>query len=426
MDLKRKSIWINGKKRRPARSTAFLRAGALFCVSALLLGAAGRANYAGASPLRDETAVSRPGASPLRDEETAAEKYDRLKGELAQIDEDIEGAKQDKTKAEEMKASLAQQKQVVDEMIALKREEIAKAEENLAAKEREVAEKRQVIYENDQLFQQRLVAIYKMNTATSLSQLLNVDSFSDLMQMMDALQRISAHDTDLLDLLETQRQELEVQQQEIDAMLADLQAKYDELAQNAGVLAGNIQAQEQAISAAEAEVKAKEEAYDETSEALEKARQEMEAIARQIASSGSSQGDGSQYVGGVFVWPVPGHYGISCYFGAPDPNGNAHRGMDIHTNGQWGPPIVACGSGLVIISTYAGGSYGHYLVIDHGNGIKTLYAHCDQLLAGVGEYVATGQQIATVGSTGFSTGPHLHLEVQTSGGLQNPAGYLKG
>lgn len=405
---------------------------ALFCASVLLLGVMSQparaetaVSRAGAVSLRDETAVSRAGTVPLRDE-TAAEKYERLKGELEQIGEDIEGAKASKNAAEEAKVSLDEQKKVVEEMISLKQQEIAKTEGELAQKEEEIAQKRQVIYENDQLFQQRLVAIYKMNTATGLSQLFSVDSFAELMQMIDALQRISENDTSLLDLLEEQRQELEVQQQEIDGMLASLQTAHEELAYSADVLAGNIYAQEQAISAAEADVKAKEEAYEQKNDDLEKAQKEMEEIARQIAAQGSTSGDGSQYVGGVFVWPVPSSYNISCHFGSPDPNGTPHRGLDIHTNGAWGPPIVACGNGLVIISTYAGGSYGHYLVIDHGNGIKTLYAHCDQLLVNVGDTVTTGQQVATVGSTGFSTGPHLHLEVQTDGGLQNPLNYLRG
>lgn len=413
------------KLRRLSHSApVLLRAGALFCVSVLMFGVLS-ASVRAEMPLRDETTVSRAGALPLRDE-TAAEKYERLKEELAQIDEDIEGAKLDKTRAEEEKAALAQQKAVVDEMIALKQQEIATTEANLAAKENEIAEKRQVIYENDQLFQKRLVAIYKMNTSTGLSQLFSVDSFADLMQMIDALQRISQNDTDLLELLETQRAELEVQQAQINEMLASLQTAYDELAYSTNVLAGNIAAQDAAITAAQAEVQAKEAAYEDTHEALEAAKAEMEEIARQIAAQGSSQGDGSQYIGGVFVWPVPSSYNISCHFGSPDPNGTPHRGLDIHTSGAWGPAIVACGNGTVIVSSYAGGSYGHYVVIDHGDGIKTLYAHCDQLLVNVGEVVFAGQQIATVGSTGFSTGPHLHLEVQTSSGLQNPLNYLRG
>ena len=128
------------------------------------------------------------------------------------------------------------------------------------------------------------------------------------------------------------------------------------------------------------------------------------------------------YTGGKFTWPVPGFYEISCQFGSPDPNGQGHRGMDIRGNGIYGAPIVACAGGTVIIATSAG-SYGNYVVVDHGNGLKTLYAHCSSLAVGVGTPVVAGQTIAYVGSTGFVTGPHLHLEVQ-QGGLLNPAGYF--
>ncbi len=356
--------------------------------------------------------------------ETPKEKYDRLKGELANIGTAIEDTKGDVAQAAEAKAQLAKQKEVVDEMIRLNQEEIATTTVALAAKEEEVAQKRQVIYENDQLFQQRLVAIYKMNNSNMLSRALAVDSFSELLQVVDALQRISEHDTDLLTLLAQQRAELEAQQAEIDAMLVNLNNVYAELAGNAGVLANNIAAQDAAISQAQAELAAQEEAYGQKEDEVEQARVAYEAmLAATRYMGGSTAGDGSQYVGGVFVWPVPSSYRITCYFGAPDPAGRGHLGMDI--GAPQGSPIIAAGSGTVITAT-SHSSYGNYIIIDHGNGVKTLYAHASQLLVGAGTAVNTGDTIALVGSTGFSTGPHLHFEVHDGGGRQDPRSYLTG
>ncbi|MDL2252493.1 peptidoglycan DD-metalloendopeptidase family protein [Ruminococcaceae bacterium OttesenSCG-928-I18] len=362
-------------------------------------------------------------AVPVGAEESPKEKYERLKEELAGIEESIEGTRGNMAAAEEMRTQLAREKEVVDEMIRLNQEEIAQTEAALAVKEEEIAQKRQVIYENDQLFQQRLIAIYKMNNANMITQVLAVDSFSELLQAVDALQRISEHDTDLLEMLSQQRAELEAQQAEIDAMLQNLNNVYAELANNAGILANNIAAQDAAISQAEAELAAQQVAYENKEDEVEQARIAYEAmLAATRYMGGSSAGDGSEYVGGVFTWPVPASYRITCHFGSPDPNGNGHLGMDI--GAPTGTSIVAAGNGVVITAT-GHSSYGNYLVIDHGNGVKTLYAHCSSLDVGVGTVVSTGQHIAQVGSTGFSTGPHLHFEVH-DGGRQNPINYLKG
>ncbi len=383
------------------RAELRLRLGCLFC--ALLMG------FTLAAPVHAET---------------PKEKYERLKGELAGIGEAIDEAKGSQAAAEQVRAQLAQEKTVVDEMIRLNQEEIAQTTVALEAKEAEVAQKRQLIYENDQLFQQRLVAIYKMNDSSMLSRALSVDSFSELLQMVDALQRISKHDSELLTMMAEQRAALEAEQAVIDALLVDLNNAYAELANNAQVLAGNIAAQDSAISQAQAEVTAQEQAYENKEDevaAAKAAYEEMLAATRYMG--GSSSGDGSQYVGGVFIWPVPSSYRITCHFGAPDPAGRGHLGMDI--GAPSGDNILAAGAGTVITAT-THSSYGNYIIIDHGDGVKTLYAHASQLLVGAGTYVEQGTPIALVGSTGFSTGPHLHFEVHANGARQNPLNYLKG
>ncbi len=356
--------------------------------------------------------------------ETAAEKYERLKNELAGIGEAIENAEDNAEAAEQVVLQLEQEQAVVEEMIALNQQELAETELMLAQKEAEVAAKRQVIYENDQLFQQRLVAIYQMNNSSVLSRALTVDSFSELLQVVDALQRISQNDTDLLNLLSEQKAALEAEQAEIDSMLINLENAYAELANNAQVLANNIAAQDAAITQAEAEAAAHEVAYEAKEDEVEAARIAYQAMLAATQSvSGSSSGDGSQYVGGVFIWPVPSSYRITCHFGAPDPNGNGHLGMDIGAGS--GQQILAAGNGIVVVSA-SHSSYGNYVMIDHGDGVKTLYAHNSQNLVGVGTAVTTGQPIALIGSTGFSTGPHLHFEVHANGGRQNPLNYLQG
>lgn len=355
--------------------------------------------------------------------ETAAERYKRLQQELAAINQQIDNYQDDKSKALELKRALEEQKALLDEMIAMKQQEIAETEALLEQKEKELAEKRAVIYENEQLFRQRLVAIYKQNDSSFLAQLLSVESFTELLVVLDMLKRVSVHDTQLISMLNTEREQLEVQQAEVDALLLELQAAYDELAENARILAENIAAQDKRISDADAQIAAQKAAYNETYADLAAAQKEMNSIGSGLG--GSKTNDGSQYVGGQLGWPVPGFYEISCHFGSPDPNGAPHKGMDIRGNGINGATIVAAGNGTVIAAGAAGNSYGNYVVIDHGAGIKTLYAHCSSVWVSAGTVVQKGTGIAAVGATGFVTGYHLHFEVLLNNSPQNPLSYLK-
>ncbi len=360
-------------------------------------------------------------ASPVY-AETPKEKYERLKGEYNAIGEEIEAVKGEKAKAEELFQTLQQEQQIIIEMIALNEERIKETDAEMEKKQAEIAAIREELYQNDQLYQQRLVAIYEMNNGSILSHLLSVDSFSEFFQVVDAMQRISKNDTQLLQKISDNKDKLEEQEAIIQKDIDDLNDTQQELQNNNAALEANKAAQQQAIDNAVVKEDTLQEERTDKLAAVEKAEREMIAAQKAIDNTGSRPGDGSDYVGGVFTWPVPGHYVISCYFGGSDPNGRAHRGLDI--SAPSGASIVACGGGTVIVAT-SHYSYGNYVVVDHGNGVKTLYAHCTSLLVGVGTQVSAGTPIATIGSTGFSTGPHLHLEVQEGGVLHDPLSYLR-
>ena len=122
-----------------------------------------------------------------------------------------------------------------------------------------------------------------------------------------------------------------------------------------------------------------------------------------------------------FVWPAGGP--ITTYFGQvgwTSPRG--HAGLDIAA--PWGAPVRAAAGGRVIVATRAGGAYGVQVIIDHGNGLRTVYGHLSELHVGTGEQVERGEQIGLVGSTGFSTGPHLHFEIRQNGELRDPLRFL--
>jgi murein DD-endopeptidase MepM/ murein hydrolase activator NlpD len=123
----------------------------------------------------------------------------------------------------------------------------------------------------------------------------------------------------------------------------------------------------------------------------------------------------------TFIWPASGP--ITTYFGQvgwTSPRG--HSGLDIAA--PWGAPIAAAAGGQVVLATRAGGPYGIEVIVDHGNGLRTVYGHLSELDVTAGEWVERGQLLGLVGSTGFSTGPHLHFEVRQNGELRDPLGYL--
>ena len=155
---------------------------------------------------------------------------------------------------------------------------------------------------------------------------------------------------------------------------------------------------------------------------LDELQAEADALTREIQSL---QSTGTTYEGGVMAWPAPGYTRVTSEFGNrlhPVLKVNKfHAGMDI--GAPSGSKVVAANNGTVIKATYSG-SYGNMVMIDHGGGIVTLYAHNTKLLVKTGDKVTRGQQIAVSGATGRVTGPHVHFEVRVNGEYKNPRNYL--
>ena len=157
---------------------------------------------------------------------------------------------------------------------------------------------------------------------------------------------------------------------------------------------------------------------------------EVDAYEEQIKELIRQQQEGSdqEYDDGEWMWPVERqfHY-ITTYFGYDAWRGGNHSGIDIGNAGINGTNIYASKSGTVIVAktSYTPGySYGKYVVIDHGDGYSTLYGHCSDIFVTVGQQVSQGDTVASVGSTGWSTGPHLHFEVRLDGTAQDPFNYV--
>ena len=372
-------------------------------------------------------------SSSSQDQASLVNRYDELTQQIKDTQEQIK-ALEDRIKSGKSTATQAQQRKayyeaeaaLTAEQIVLLQAKIAQQEIDIAAKQAEIVQKQKELDDNDQLFRERLVAIYKMNDSSPLSLLLTVDSYSDFLIVSKNLETISQHDTDLLDLLEVQRTDLETAEGEMQDLLVTMEADKTAMDNTLVSYQNSITQAQAAYDTAIANIASDEATLAKEREEYASALAEMESVWKSLNSTRPT------YVGGELQWPCPSYNGdayITSHFGWRILYGkqNHHGGMDISGRNINGTPVVAANAGDVV-KTVSGSNvgYGNYVIIDHGNGVKTLYGHCSSVAVRTGAVVKKGDTIAYVGSTGNSTGPHLHFELRINDVKANPYPYLTG
>ncbi len=343
---------------------------------------------------------------------------------LDAINEQIAGLNDEEKKLESQKKNANTQMDLVKQQINILKNDIGTLQEDLRKKQEELDAKKIEIEDTDQLFKDRLKAMYIMRSGGNLSTILAVDSFSELLTATDTLQRISVADTDLIKYLSEQKKIIEEEEASIQDSLNELVEKQGTMEDKQSELAGLMQTLDDQLTDTEAKQQAARRDRQVIYEEYQRAKKAVEA------EFGESYTD--QFVGGEYIWPVPGYGNISSGYGPRSfyiygtPYSDFHNGIDISGGGIHGRPIVASNSGMVRRAQYGTSGYGNVVEVDHGGGNYTLYGHCSSLAVGVGDYVTQGQVIAYVGNTGFSTGPHLHFGLYTGGGFVDPTPYVSG
>lgn len=321
-----------------------------------------------------------------------------------------------------IKKGLNQEIKDLESKIAMKNLEIKELDASIALTEEKIQAALEEIdkLEADILVQcnnlnDRLRAMYKNGGVGFVDVLLGSSSVTDFMTNMDWIQRIYDSDKDMLSKLETQHRRIQSQREYLEGLQADLElSKADEKSKK-----DSLEVDKAAVNEKKAAVEDDIEALEEQLDAL---NQEANRLVAEILAL---QGDG-EFVGGDFTWPAPGVSRISSPFGYrihPILKYNKlHTGMDIAAPNNTN--VVASNSGQVIKAAW-NNSYGYMIMIDHGGGIVTLYAHNNKLLVSTGDVVYKGQTIALSGATGQVTGPHVHFEVRVNGEYVDPANYIK-
>lgn len=276
--------------------------------------------------------------------------------------------------------------------------------------------------ENEELLEKRLVAMYESGEATYLDILLRSASIVEFLSNYYSIQEIIKSDTELLIQIQQEKNDVENVKKDLDEKKASLKLKKAKKEQLAVITQNNKTLKEQSVanlSQEEIELQQKIEEYK-----AEEAR--IEELIKKATNEYEYTGD---YTGGVMAWPVAksGTYITSGYGIREHPIQGVikqHTGIDIG-NAGFGAPIIAAADGIVTMAGWYGG-YGNCVIINHGSGISTLYGHGQTILTEVGKEVKKGDLIMEVGSTGNSTGPHLHFEVRVNGSCVDPMPYLKG
>ena len=269
--------------------------------------------------------------------------------------------------------------------------------------------------EQKALLEKRLIVLYEAGETSYLDVLLHSSSLSDFISNYYMMTEMARYDTELLEnieqatnLIEAEKEALETQKSKLVALQEENDKKIA-MVSNMKVLKTNYMNQ---LTEEEKALQADIEVFN----------QEMAQIESDLINLADSD---TNYAGGEMAWPAPGYYTITSPFGyRVHPILGVtrfHSGVDIGV--PTGGKVIAANDGIVIKTTYTS-SYGNMVMIDHGGGIVTLYAHGSKIIATLGQEVKRGDVIMEAGSTGWSTGPHLHFEVRLDGEYQQPLDYI--
>ncbi len=329
--------------------------------------------------------------------------------------EQLSDLEKEKAAAEQEKENLSQElEEIVADMAEIK-EKIEAKEAELEKKEEELIQAQ--IDENDQYesMKKRIKYMYENGSGQLIEVLFEAKDITDFLNKAEYISTISDYDRDMLKEFQDIVAEVEAQEQQ-------LQKEYDEIEAMQNELIDKQKTVETLISEKDSEIDEMSEELQELKEAVATAERKQ----RERASSYSNSAGASVVSGnGMFTHPCPGYTRISSYFGwreQPLPGASTnHKGMDFAA--PTGTPIYAAAAGTVTSAGYSGNA-GNLIIINHGNGLQTYYMHCHKIYVRAGQKVSKGQNIAIVGTTGNSTGPHLHFQVMSGGTPVNPQNYL--
>ena len=349
---------------------------------------------------------------------------ENAKNQKRAAQQELSESQNKKKTAESDKAKLDSEINGLNQQISAVSAELDRTAALLSQKETELAQAQEECEKQFDSFKNRARIMYENGPSTYIEILFSSGSFSEFMSSIEIIKNLLDYDNRILEERKAAREEIAAQKTEIETIKNDQETRRQTLSQMQSTLETKRASQSAVISQLESREETVRRQVEE--QVAEEARIQSlinQALAAQKTSAQSASASVSGT--GTMQWPCPSTKRLTSRFATRqhpiDGVTKMHNGIDIA--GGYGADIIAADSGTVLFSGNSS-SYGKYIVISHGGGLTTLYAHCSQLLVSAGATVSRGQTIAKVGSTGKSTGPHLHFEVSLNGSRQDPLSYV--
>lgn len=348
-----------------------------------------------------------------------------------EVEKQVKNLKKKQKKLEKSVKKLDEKTEKLDKRLDLLNTKLKKQRKQLA--DTKISLEQAKIDEKNQYeaMKKRLKYMYESGDSGYLDIIFQAKSISDLLNRTEYVGKITEYDNNMLNRLEKARKKIadaEVKQKKEVKEIKELRVKVQEQQKKLRILVKQKKQQLHEYEKSIAKQKELVVAYEQEIAKQEQLILRLETEGREQYAGDISSNLGTVTVeetGGKFTWPCPSSRRVTSPFGyRVHPvlkTRRLHNGIDI--GASHGSSIIAAGSGTVIGAAY-NSSMGNYVMISHGNGITTVYMHCSSLLVRSGQKVTRGQQIARVGSTGLSTGPHLHFSVMKNGSYVNPWNYL--
>lgn len=341
-----------------------------------------------------------------------ANDLDQKRQEQAELEQRLAQERNNLQQQRNRETSLKQELDQLDRRLqALRNEvrrlagEISRTDQEIAVAEAELAEAEEQLAYQESLFKRRLRAIYEQGYVTYLEVLLDSTTFADFLTRFNNLKIIASNDLHLVEEIQAERDRIQLMKDELEEKKNQLEGMRRQTLANEAEVERTVATRERILVELREEIARNLKAIQD----LEQEAQELDRIIRQLI--GNSGGG----ISGTLRWPIEAPYAVTSGFGwRRDPFTGAsawHGAIDIAPYYGAANYILAAEYGRVIFAGWNGG-YGNCIMVDHGGGTVTLYAHMSSLLVGVGDTVSRGERIARAGTTGYSTGVHLHFEVR--------------